>query len=359
MRYSLVAGENTEISFDFDGATIDHAPGYPTVTVLDDYDNEISTFPATLTGSNWVSIITIPNVDNDDTLIYGARWDSIDLDNNKITVTIPIILSPNVSSRTGDQVLLPTTTLKFVMDGVIDHTSVEIRCFQFNEEMFRATGNSHIQMFDTTEITVTIPEIEPSLSPYLITVNSVLIFNLWIVTPQILRATLAVESWINKARISQTVPQLEYTQSDILSYLERGLNLFNSYMPQLTAFTGTNMRGILYEMWLLCSTYYALGAQLQAEGAMAFDFSGQATSLSVDRTQSIESALGRIESMMGDRIPAAKRLLVKYGIQGGDGSEGDLTSRNTSSLGRLTISSGASMVGSAYASGRILGYVRR
>lgn len=161
-------------------------------------------------------------------------------------------------------------------------------------------------------------------------------FKVWAVTPSILVAASQLEDFINKARAKNVIPELDYTQADLIQYLHRGLALFNSYPPQLTTFTGMNMQGMILDGWLQCAAYYALCAQLQAEGQMAFDFSGQAVSLNVDRTPSIESALGRIEAAL-ERIRGTKQLLAKNGINSGDGSAGGKPINGATHLGTLGI----------------------
>lgn len=162
-------------------------------------------------------------------------------------------------------------------------------------------------------------------------------FKVWAITPQILIAVSQVEDFINKARLENVIPELEYTQADIIQYLQRGLALFNSLPPHLTAFTGTNMQGAIAESWITCASYYALASQLQAEGAMAFDFSGQTVNLNIDRTPAIESALGRVESAIDNNIKPFKKLLAKAGILGGDGSAGGGYIDGSKALGSLSV----------------------
>lgn len=162
-------------------------------------------------------------------------------------------------------------------------------------------------------------------------------FKVWAVTPQVLVAASQLEAYINKARVQNIIPELDYTQTDLFEYLARGLNLFNSLPPQLTAFNGANMQGLILDAWLQCSAYYALAAQLQAEGALAFDFSGQSVSLNIDRTPSIESALGRIETAINDHVKPAKKLLARAGINSGDGSQGGHFIDGSSQLGALSV----------------------
>lgn len=147
-------------------------------------------------------------------------------------------------------------------------------------------------------------------------------YLLWVVSPQILTAARLVEDHIDKARLENVIPELEYTQADLVQYLYRGLALFNNTPPRITNFNGLNMQGTILDNWLICSCYYALAAQLQAEGAMAFDFSGQTVSLNMDRSPAIESALGRLEGLIADKVHATKVLLSRAGCVSGDGSAG-------------------------------------
>lgn len=162
-------------------------------------------------------------------------------------------------------------------------------------------------------------------------------YKLWAVTPQILVAGSMVEDHIDKARARNVIPQLEYTQADIMGYLYRGLALFNQIGPRVTGFSGLNMQGTILDGWITCACYYALSAQLQAEGQMAFDFTGQVVNLNMDRTPSIEAALGRIETMIQGPVTNLKRLLSKAGITDGDGSEGGGKIDGARAMGQLGI----------------------
>ncbi|MDV7390357.1 hypothetical protein RZS08_03345, partial [Arthrospira platensis SPKY1] len=44
-------------------------------------------------------------------------------------------------------------------------------------------------------------------------------FKLWHVTPQIMVAASMLEDFINKARLENVIPALDYTQSDLMQYL--------------------------------------------------------------------------------------------------------------------------------------------
>ncbi|QZE57392.1 head-tail connector protein [Erwinia phage pEa_SNUABM_1] len=167
--------------------------------------------------------------------------------------------------------------------------------------------------------------------------TKMLTYKLWAVTPQILIAASMVEDHINKARAMNVIPELEYTQADIMNYLYRGLALFNTIGPRVTGFNGTNMQGTILNGWVICSCYYALAAQLQAEGQLAFDFTGQVVNLNMDRTPSIEAALGRLETEIQGPVTNLKNKLSKAGINDGDGSQGSGAIDGARALGKLGI----------------------
>ncbi|ARW58822.1 head-tail connector protein [Erwinia phage vB_EamM_Y3] len=162
-------------------------------------------------------------------------------------------------------------------------------------------------------------------------------YKLWVVTPQVLIAASLVEDHINKARAYNVIPELEYSQGDIIGYLYRGLALFNMIGPRVTGWAGTNMQGTILDGWITCACYYALAAQLQAEGQMAFDFTGQVVNLNMDRTPSIEAALGRLETQIQGPVTNLKNKLSKAGLNEGDGSQGAKAIDGARSLGKLGV----------------------
>lgn len=162
-------------------------------------------------------------------------------------------------------------------------------------------------------------------------------YTIWPITPQMTIAITLIEGYINKAKMQNVIPQLEYTQSDLVMYLYRGLALFNQLGSRVTGFTGTNMQGTILNGWVVCSCYYALAAQLQAEGSLAFDFTGQVVNLNMDRTPAIEAALGRIETEMQGPVTNLKNKLSKAGINEGDGSAGGKAIDGARAMGRLGV----------------------
>lgn len=145
--------------------------------------------------------------------------------------------------------------------------------------------------------------------------------SLWIVNPSLMLAVEDVKSKINKAR--QTLygtPDSQYPSTEVMKWLRRGMDMFNGAYGVFTSFTMTNAMGGVREFWLMYAELGALNAQYLLEGEKAFNFSGAAISLDVDRTGFLESAASKIQTQLDNEFKAFKQNLVIKGNTGGDGS---------------------------------------
>lgn len=110
-----------------------------------------------------------------------------------------------------------------------------------------------------------------------------------------------------------------YRDSDLYYHIHEGLNFLNMLWP-LSGWTLNNfkstMAGSIYTL-IGCACYTTLRAQYLAEGDSAFDYSGQPVSLTVDRSQYIESELGRWDSWINDILkPWKKDIVMKSNMAG-------------------------------------------
>lgn len=302
----------------------------PPIVSLFNNDQKIvfKTFAAqTTSASEWAAVLSVPSVLVSDPILYPILWRFVTDDNNTFYVKDSVLISPS-EKRDSESVVL--TSDKTFSAKLTFPASEDLLVYLYhNNELVHTWDNTGFTLNSalpyTRYVTLNLEDIElnPSLTPYLLifqTSSNRFTQRMFLVTPSVIKTSMDLEDYINKARVSNVIPELAYTSSDLLHYLERGLHLFNSYPPQATGFTGMSMTGSLLDCWLICSTYYILSAQLQAENALAFDFSGQSVSLNVDRTQGIESALSRMESMIDSTVKPFKKLLVKSGVSGGDGN---------------------------------------
>jgi len=150
--------------------------------------------------------------------------------------------------------------------------------------------------------------------------DSYVIHYLYAINARILDMLHQIRARIDKARNQSYNPALTYLDTDLLKYLDQGLSMFNAKKPVLTNFTMKNLPDIFRYPVLECSCYNALRAQLGAEGQATFNFGGQSVSLDMDRTQFIESELGRIQNYIDTDVPSVKRQWNRQGgIRGAAG----------------------------------------
>lgn len=143
---------------------------------------------------------------------------------------------------------------------------------------------------------------------------------LFITNPSIQSAIEQLRHFLSKARVSNQIASLNFTEANLFSYLQRGLDWFNGFPPAITTFNGTNMMGAVRNGWLFLSQYVGLLAQYGAENDLDFEFSGQSVTLRVGRKDGIETMLSRIDAELERTIKPLKSLLAKGGTTGGDGS---------------------------------------
>ena len=317
------------------GALADLKKGYPKARLMLGDDLITECYPERQQDGSWGVTIIIPELAFKEPTPVQLKWRAAATDGTMYKVTDIVMVQPFDLPDVGDVVIMEDETeIQFAVPiHLADDFTVKISIYKDNEALVKGLEilPEQREKFATyTAITLDKPPIlEAQLKSFLMVIEystfkkekQRLMQNLWVVTPQMLNCMNILESSLNKAKIDNIIPQLDYSQADLLQYLQRGLNLFNGYSPNLTNFNGTNMQGALFDSLIMCASYYALGAQLLAEGMLAFDFSGQAVTLNVDRTPQLDAALGRVESQIQDRIPKVKQQLLRRGVSGGSGSD--------------------------------------
>ncbi len=347
----------TKVFLDDDDAPLMARPGYPQVRLRDTDKNLLSQTigSPSATPGVWQANVAVPNLGLLDKTEFRLSWVFKTTDNEKIVETDAVILEPKSDNRVSDIVAMYGDQ-KFSLTVPMFIAATDVAAYQIfaqNAPVLASPGDlADTALFQRTttvdrtnyQIPLTVPQ--PSLYANLLMLKvtptgalqeKVFTYSVWAITPQIALAMKFLEDFLNKSRIENVIPELQYTAGDLMAYLERGLNLFNM-VQQPTYFNGLNMQGVIFDAWVTCASYYALGAQMQAEGSLAFDFSGQGISLNVDRTPSLETALGRIESMINDRVVPLKKYLSKQGVVSGDGAVGSKNMNRPSSMGILEVS---------------------
>ena len=330
----------------------------PIVRLIDPEDRSIVVEIVATVGEipgQWVADIGIPEMGLDDERDFHLIW-TYDSEEGTVRSRQTITVMPTLDIRIGDIVTLVGEAETFDVnlpfhydiqrDKVFFQLSINNRIIvdgvTANDAGVRLMANRR----DSATFRIPVWAASRRLEPMSLIVKHednkrkaqrFFTYAIWPITPQIALAVGLVEQYINKAKMQNVIPQLEYTQSDLVMYLYRGLALFNQLGSRVTGFTGTNMQGALLNGWVVCACYYALAAQLQAEGSLAFDFTGQVVNLNMDRTPAIEAALGRIETEMQGPVTNLKNKLSKAGINEGDGSVGSGAIDGARAMGRLGV----------------------
>jgi len=345
----------THLFLDDDEQPLIPASGYPKVRLVDAAGDLLVSVTAVASSEpgKWSANLPVPKMSLDQRTEFQVKWRFRDDQGGKHQVTEVALIEPAVDQRRGDIVTTfgdPSCTAVLpVVFNVDEGWSGSWQIFWGNEpcvvnpaSLQDLVRNANI---DDTVFSIPIDAVpQPSLTAYLLSFKitpptgreRTYNYKLWSVTPQILLGMSHLEDFLNKSRVENVIPELRYTDGDLMTYLERGLYMFNR-VGYPTGFNGTNMLGSLFDSWIICSCYYALSAQLLAEGSLAFDFSGQGISLNVDRTPQLESALGRIESQIESQVVPLKKILNTQALTAGDGSVGATNLNNPYSHGHLGI----------------------
>lgn len=341
MIYNAVDGTVVAASQDFlddSGIALVAQSGYPKVKLFDSTKALLSQTIATPTPTpgTWAANVSIPTLGIADKTELRMVWLFVTTSGDKLKETDAVIVEPKTDYRESDVIALwGDTTFPLVLPTHFAASDTGTYQVYFNNAPLLGTpgdinGAAQItRAIDKTSVLLPLVFPAPSMQAGLLKVDVTpaggsqrsFLYKMWAVTPQILLAMNYLEDFLNKSRIENTIPELRYTPGDLVSYLERGLYLFNN-VGQASSWNGMNMQGVLFDGWLTCACYYALSAQLLAEGSLSFDFSGQGISLNVDRTPQLDAALGRIESAIADKIVGLKKQLSAQGLRSGDGSIG-------------------------------------
>jgi len=285
-----------------------------------------STAPATTTGRRYTIFWSIKNAKNV-TLqhrdYFGVRaavdFDVIDLDRLTIEKTnlIDSIAIDSALSITRLQIRLLTESGSVVFDsGVLTGGSIPTPTIAQEFKVYTYQSSSVIET-----MTADLAGFKPYIIEWAYTAGGVVDRDyhfMYVVTPRVLVLSNSLRRFIDKARSKHPNPSLQYTEVDLIEYLNQGVSLINLSKPTLTDWSINACPPVLHMGLIQAGAYCALSAQYIAEGQAAFSFNGQAISLEVDRTQFIDGALGRIMQFIETQIPTAKRMWLRSGGKTGN-----------------------------------------
>lgn len=158
--------------------------------------------------------------------------------------------------------------------------------------------------------------------------------KLFVVNPPILTAIEDSRMQVSKARTTLFgYEDAIFDTATILSWLRRGRDDFNAAGGMFTTFDMSLATGALRSYWLMYSEIAMLRAQSLAEGEKAFNFSGQAISLEVDRTAYYDKLADSLQSQVDSNIGPLKKNMAMKGITSGNGDLNSVHGGNRPMLG--------------------------
>lgn len=158
--------------------------------------------------------------------------------------------------------------------------------------------------------------------------------KLFVVNPPILTAVEDSRMQVSKARTTLFgYEDAIFDTTTIISWLRRGRDDFNAAGGMFTTFDMSVATGALRSYWLMYSEIAMLRAQSLAEGEKAFNFSGQAISLEVDRTAYYDKLADSLQSQVDANIGPLKKNMAMKGITSGNGDLSTITGGNRPMLG--------------------------
>lgn len=335
---------------------VSQAAGYPQVLLIDE-DGDVVQSATALPGSpstTFGATLTVPAgaapPEGHDLVEWRVRWLFRDVAGNNWTFVEPLHVLSNETATVGTSVFVGfdedsmSVVLPWTM-GVGDTAAFHL--YSRNEALGSATnatsltnqGSNCLAIFPWTPMsTGAAQRLEPYDGFVRGTRNGVpytVHRSVYYVTPSIMGSLTELDHMLNKARVQRIVPSLHYSPTDLMLYLNRGLHWFNSLPPNLTSFTGTNMQGGLRDFWLTLSHYYGLLAQLGAHIDLDFNMSGQSVTLQVDQRAGVEALMSTLRQEIDTSIIPFRRLLLKTGVTGGDGSGGNELGSRGNAIGHV------------------------
>lgn len=125
----------------------------------------------------------------------------------------------------------------------------------------------------------------------------------------------SMQQYLDKARLTEIDPTLQWTTDEYLHYLNEGISYINAFGDPATYWTAGAYPSSLRMMLVYAACWHALNARYLAEGFNSFEFTGLNTQLTFNRTDFINTKMSELQGVLDARLPAARAAAVRaYGI---------------------------------------------
>lgn len=148
-----------------------------------------------------------------------------------------------------------------------------------------------------------------------------------------LAAINSIRSFLDKARLFEIDPTLQWQDDEICQYLIEGMNYINAFPDVLTYYTVDDCpESLTLPLWY-AAAFHGLNARYLAEGLTAFEFSGLSTQLTVDRKDAIAYKIDEIKEYLISNLTKIKKAVVSTSGVGTPVDTATVTARPLGILG--------------------------
>jgi hypothetical protein len=140
-----------------------------------------------------------------------------------------------------------------------------------------------------------------------------LVKPVYVLTPLVGTHVNSLMRYLDKARIKELDPSLQYSPEEMVHFLIEGINYINS-VGTPSMYTLDAMPPTLYSLLVYAAAFAALNARYLAEGMNSFEFTGANTQLSFNRKEVLQTKMSELQSMLDTQLPNAKKAaIVSFG----------------------------------------------
>jgi hypothetical protein len=138
-------------------------------------------------------------------------------------------------------------------------------------------------------------------------------YPLWLMVPRAWGHIAELKSQLDKIRDQDIDANLRWSDAELMQHLYTGLNHVNASPPHHTNWGLDNSPHILDIAIRKAAQLSAIEARYLAEGMTAFEFTGQSTNLTIDRTQYLSAVMGDLTSWLEANLANYKRNAIRRG----------------------------------------------
>jgi hypothetical protein len=122
---------------------------------------------------------------------------------------------------------------------------------------------------------------------------------------------LNLKLYLDKARLKEIDPTLQWHTDELVHALYEGANFVNGFPTTLTNWTVDAWPTALNTYLFMAAAVYALNSRYLAEGFNSFEFSGLSTNLNFDRKETITYKIEELKGLLESQLEKAKTAAIR------------------------------------------------